>query len=285
MQAKTSINQPIAGRMLPLPLQQQEGRNLIDQPGFPIDAALDKDVMTARAFPRDVGQCLKNIELTISMSPEVAASCYYTVPRAGKTITGASIRLAEICSSFWGNMQSGTRVIANNGKSIVVEGWCLDLETNDKVSHEISRGIVTKDGKPYSTDMQNTTIAAASAIAFRNVIFKTIPRVFIDQALQKAMDRAVMSPSQKAFEKKRQGVFEGLERLGVRIDKLFPFFGKSSLQDIDPEDLKVIIGIGTSIKEGIIKAEEAFCLPQSRASHVNNLIPDDEPGLDTGDDR
>ena len=148
MQAKTSTNQPIPNSVLPFPVQQQEGRSLIDQPGFTIEAAIDKDVMTARAFPRDVRQCLKNIELTIFMSPEVAASCYYTVPRAGKNITGASIRLAEICSSFWGNMQSGTRVISNNGKSIVVEGWCLDLETNARVSHEISRGIITKDGKP-----------------------------------------------------------------------------------------------------------------------------------------
>ena len=131
--------------------------------------------------------------------------------------------------------------------------------------------------------MQNTTIAAASAIAFRNVIFKTIPRVFIDQALQKDMDLAVMSRNQEAFEKKRQSVFEGLERLGVRIDKAISFFGKSSIQEIDLEDLKVIIGTGTSIKEGMIKAEEAFSLSESRTSHVNGLIPGDEHDLDTGE--
>ncbi len=267
-----AISTPAHNNVHPFPTPKQEGRNLIDQPGFTIEALIDKDVMTAKAFPRDVRQCLKDIELTICMSPEVAASCYYTLPRAGKTITGPSIRLAEICSSFWGNMQSGTRVISNNGKSVVVEGWCLDLETNAKVSHEISRGIVTKDGKPYSADMQNTTIAAASAIAFRNVVFKTIPKVFIDQALQKAMDMAVMTRNQEAFEKKRQNMFENLERLGIRIEKVFAFFGKSSVQEFDLEDMKMVYGIRTSIKEGMIKADEAFALSESRSDMVNSLI-------------
>lgn len=258
------------------PAPKQEGRNLTDQTGFSIEVAIDKDVMTAKAFPRDVRQCVKNIELTISMSPEVAASCYYTLPRAGKTITGPSIRLAEICSSFWGNMQSGTRVISNNGKSVVVEGWCLDLETNAKVSHEICRSIVTKDGKPYSTDMQNTTIAAASAIAFRNVVFKTIPKIFIDQALQKAMALAVMTSNQEEFEKKRQAMFESLERLGVCAEKVFSFFGKSCIQEFDLEDMKAIYGTRTSIKEGMIKADEAFIIPESNADKINGLISEIE---------
>ncbi len=270
-----AISNPTHNNVRQFPASKQEGRNLTDQTGLTIEAVIDKDVMTAKAFPRDVRQCLRNIDVTISMSPEVAASCYYTLPRAGKSITGPSIRLAEICSSFWGNMQSGTRVISNNGRSVVVEGWCLDLETNAKVSHEISRGIVTRDGKLYSTDMQNTTIAAASAIAFRNVIFKTIPKVFIDQALQKAMDVAVMTSNQEDFEKKRQNMFESLERLGISREKVFAFFGKSSIQEFELEDMKAIYGVRTSIKEGMLKAEEAFALPESRSNHINSLIVDD----------
>ena len=269
----------------PFPKPQKDGVSITDQPGFNIESSIDKDVITARAFPRDVHKCVKNIEMTIAMSPEVAASCYYTVPRAGKSITGASIRLAEICSSFWGNMQSGTRIVSNNGKSVVVEGWCLDLETNAKVSHEVSRGIVNKKGEPYSTDMQNTTIAAASAIAFRNVIFKTIPRVFIDQALQTAMNIAVMTRTQEEFEKNRKKMFEVLEHLGVRVANIFTFFGKSSIQEFEVEDMRMISGVRTSIKEGMLKAEEAFALPESRAEKINNLIADDGYDLDTGEVR
>ena len=274
----------------PFPKPQHAGISITDQPGFNIESSIDKDVITARAFPRDVIKCMKNIELTISMSSEVAASCYYTIPRGKKTITGASIRLAEICSSFWGNMQSGTRVISNNGKSVVVEGWCLDLETNSKVSHEVSRGILTREGTCYTTDMQNMTIAAASAIAFRNAIFKTIPKVFLEQALQTARNMAVLTPAvttsgQEEFEKNRQKMFRVLEHLGVRVANIFTFFGKSSIQEFEVEDMRMISGVRTSIKEGMLKAEEAFALPESRAEKINNLIADDGYDLDTGEVR
>ncbi len=139
-------------------------------------------------------------------------------------------------------------MISNNGKSVVVEGWCLDLETNTRVSHEVSRGILTREGTSYTTDMQNMTIAAASAIAFRNSIFKTIPRVFLDQALQTAMNMAVMTSGQEEFENKRQNMFEYLERIGVRLANIFAFFGKSSIQEFDVEDMRVIYGVRTSIK-------------------------------------
>ena len=119
-------------------------------------------------------------------------------------------------------------MISNNGKSVVVEGWCLDLETNTRVSHEVSRGILTREGTSYTTDMQNMTIAAASSIAFRNAIFKTIPRVFLDQALQTAMNMAVMTSGQEEFENKRQNMFEYLERIGVRLSNKFASFCKFS---------------------------------------------------------
>ena len=278
-----SNNTRNSGNVHRFPTPQQDTKVLIEQSGFTIEAVIDKDVMTAKAFPRDVHKCVKNIELTISMSPEVAASCYYSITMGKKTITGASIRLAEICSSFWGNIQSGTRVISNNGKSIVVEGWCLDLETNTRVSHEVSRGILTREGTSYTTDMQNMTIAAASAIAFRNAIFKTIPRVFLDQALQTAMNMAVMTSGQEEFENKRQNMFEYLERIGVRLANIFAFFGKSSIQEFGVEDMRVIYGVKTSIKEGMIKAEEAFALPETRADRISSMIEmEDDRDLDCG---
>ena len=285
MQAQFVTNQHTNNNVPPSPPPSQEGmdfleniKTLSEHPGFSMGGVVDKDVITARAFPRNIRQCMDNVEATIAMSPEVAASCYYTLTkRPGTAITGASIRLAEIFASFWGNIQAGTRVISNNGKSVVVEGWCMDLETNAKVSHEVSRGILTKDKKPYSVDMQNTTISAASAIAFRNVVFKIIPRVFIDKALRKSMDIAVeadvLAKDKKAFEEKRHNMFEGLEkRLGVPSMRVLTFFGKDSIDAIDIEDLKIIRGVGTAIKDGMIKAEEAFVLPESRADQINNLI-------------
>ena len=49
--------------------------------------------------------------------------------------------------------------------------------------------------------------------------------------------------------------------------------------------MRMISGVRTSIKEGMLKAEEAFALPESRAEKINNLIADDGYDLDTGEVR
>lgn len=46
---------------------------------------------------------------------------------------------------------------------------------------------------------------------------------------------------------------------------------------------RVIYGVKTSIKEGMIKAEEAFALPQSRADRISAMIEmEDDRDLDCG---
>ena len=40
----------------------------------------------------------------------------------------------------------------------------------------------------------------------------------------------------------------------------------------DVEDMRVIYGVRTSIKEGMIKAEEAFALPETRADRISAMI-------------
>jgi hypothetical protein len=86
------------------------------------------------------------------------------------------------------------------------------------------------------------------------------------------MNMAVMTSGQEEFENKRQNMFEYLERIGVRLANIFAFFGKSSIQEFDVEDMRVIYGVKTSIKEGIIKAEEAFALPETRADRISSMI-------------
>jgi hypothetical protein len=240
-----------------------ENRAITDKPGFKVDAAIDTQVMTARSFPRDLKKCLEEIMDIVCMDEETAALCYFTLPpRKGqiKSITGPSIRLAEICSSFWGNLQAGTRVISNNGRSIVVEGWAWDLEKNLKISKEVTKSIISNTGNQYSESMQSTTFAAATAIAFRNAIFAIIPKVFTDKAYKKAMDIAVngINPEKTGFEKRRSKVFQSLEKYNINNEIVLSYFKKSSVEDINQEDLQEIIGIGTSIKDGFIRPEEAF---------------------------
>lgn len=231
--------------------------------GLTIGANIDTQVLTAKAYPRDIKRCMQEIVDILCIDEEIAAACYYTLPRDGKTLTGPSIRLAEICASVFGNIQAGTVFVSNDGKFIIVKGWCRDLEKNYTVETAVTKSIINKYNKPYSESMQATTMAAASAIALRNAIFKIIPQVFIDKAYKKAMDIAVGGKDKAKFESKRQKVFEGLENLKIPTDKVLKYYNKTSINDITPDELKEIIGIGTSIKDTFLPIDEAFVRPSN----------------------
>lgn len=257
----------------------EKKQSMTEQLGLKVDATIDTQIMTARAFPRNLKQCMDQILDLATMDSEIAASCYYTIPRAGQKITGPSIRLAEICASFWGNMQAGSRIISNDGKAIVVEGWCWDLEKNLKICSEVTKSIRGRDGKVYSSDMQATTCAAASAIALRNAIFKIVPQVFIEKAYKRAMDIAVNGTGDP-LEKRVKAVFERLENLGVKSFDVLKFYKKDASDQITKEELQEIIGIGTSIKDGYLKAEDAFVVQETRSSLIASMIPDEEESND-----
>ena len=178
-------------------------------------------------------------------------------------------------------MHAGTKFISNDGKRIIVEGWCWDLQSNLKVTSEVSRSILNKGGQQYNASMQETTVAAASAIALRNAIFKVIPRIFIEKVYKRAMDIAVNGiqvnnnqevSSEISFAVKREKTFERLEFYGIKASDVLSYFNKKSIKDIDREDLQTIMGVGTAIKDGYLKPEEAFISQASKSSQIGEII-------------
>ena len=81
-------------------------------------AEIDVQISTAKAFPRSLKQFQDRAMSMATFSEEIAASCSYALPRGGKSLEGPSVRLAEIIVSSFGNIRSGARVIANDGKTI-----------------------------------------------------------------------------------------------------------------------------------------------------------------------
>lgn len=241
--------------------QMNGRRNLTERLGLPINAVLDQQILTAQAFPRDEKKCLENILRIATMDTDIADSCYYTLPRDGKNISGPSIRLAEICFSQWGNIRAGTEVKSNDGNVVIVRGWCEDLQNNSSTSNEVTKAIRYSAshkryaGQTYSADMQATTIAAASAIALRNAIFKIVPQVFVEKAYKRCMESISEG---MAFQTRLRTVFERMDAIGIGSKTILEFFNKNTIDQITPEELTVIIGTGTAIKEGTLKAEEAF---------------------------
>lgn len=224
-------------------------------------ASIDMQISTAKKYPRDIQKVKVKMMQMACLDEETAEGCFYTLKRKGKggeekIIQGPSIRLAEIAATAFGNIRSGARVLSNNGKVIVCQGVCHDLENNVFYSMEASRRITTRDGYTYSDDMQVTTANAGCAIALRNAITKAVPLALIKPVMEAAKQRAVGDV--KSIATKRDKVISKLKQMGANLNSILAAVDCSKVEEITVDKLETLIGLGTALKEGETTLEEAF---------------------------
>lgn len=249
-------------------------------------AEIDSMISTAKAYPRNPQQAIEYAIQLATLDEATAQSCFYCLPRkekdgTKKEIRGGSIRLAEIMANAWGNLHAATRIVENDGKHITAEGVAWDLQANVKIAmqNKVSIWFGAKDGKggyQANMDMQTMLSNAASAKALRNAIFKVIPKALCDKVRDAAMQFAV--GDQKTINTKIAEVFDKLVKMGLDKEKILAYYGKASINEITPDELRSLIGVGTAIKEKYIKIEEVFAEEQegestlTAAEKINNLL-------------
>lgn len=221
---------------------------------------IDIQIATAKQYPRDLKKVLGNIRALATMDEETAEDCFYALKRGygndASLIEGLSVRLAEIFASSWGNLRVQTRIIGNDGKTITAQGVCHDLETNVAVCTEVKRRITNKQGQTFSEDMQVVTGNAASAIAFRNAIFKVIPKAYTKKVIEEIKQVALGEANN--HEMKRQSTIKWFEARGVSLDEILQYIEADCVESIDAEKLFTLRATCTAIKEGTTTIQETF---------------------------
>lgn len=221
---------------------------------------IDIQIATAKLYPRDLKRVLGNIRALATMDEETAEDCFYALKRGygndASLIEGLSVRLAEIFASSWGNLRVQTRIIGNDGKTITAQGVCHDLETNVAVSVEVKRRITNKQGQTFSEDMQVVTGNAASSIAFRNAVFKVIPKAYTKKVIEEIKQVALGQANN--HEMKRQSTIKWFEALGVSLDEILQYIEADCVESIDAEKLLTLRATCTAIKEGTTTIQETF---------------------------
>ena len=223
---------------------------------------IDVQISTAKRFPRSIGQVKKDMLSFATLDQETAESCFYSLPRGGKTIQGPSVRLAEIAVSCYGNLRAGVRVLetVSNGDSphVVLQAVCHDLEKNTCVTIEKRRRIVGKKSKGGAIDEDDINLAcnAGSAIAFRDCVFKVVPGALIKPVYEQA--KAVAIGDAKTLSERRERAIAAFGKMGVKLDKILASLSKKSLEEIDLADLETLFGLHTAIKDGHTTIDEAF---------------------------
>ena len=244
-------------------------------------AEIESQIATAKRYPRDIKVFKDKLMTMANLDQETAESCYYALPRAGKPIDGPSVRLAEIALSCYGNCAAEADVLNEDDKFIYAMGQCRDLENNIAVRIKVRRRITTKKGKRFNDDMIAVTANAACAIALRNAIFKIVPGAYLKPVFDKCKKTAVGNV--KSLANKRAEVIKRLMQFGVVEERILKVLNRNSVDEVTFDDVAILIGLGTAIKDGDTTVEEAFPPDFKEAQKENQKTIKKEAGSEVVD--
>lgn len=156
-------------------------------------AEVKAQVIMAKQFPRD-GKTVADNVLRECTRPTLAEAAVYTFPRGKETVTGPSIRLAEVLARNWGNCTFGYEVLERktaNGKTpgcSVISAYAWDLETNIRVARqfEVKHWRSTKSGGYALTDDRDIYELEANMASrrIRACILQMIPGDLTNMAVE-----------------------------------------------------------------------------------------------------
>jgi hypothetical protein len=227
-------------------------------PTLPMQAggAVNVQVATARQFPRSITTFIQRATEMATLTPDIAASCIYALPRDGKTIEGPSARLAEIVANAWGNLRIQAGATENDERYITARGEAWDVEANTAIAFEVRRRITNRRGDTFNDDMISVTGNAAASIALRNAVFKAVPSSFWRPIYLKC--RQVVAGDARTFSSRREEQLKALAVMGVTEQQICGLLKVKGKLDITLEHMTTLVGIYNSIKDGESSIEEAF---------------------------
>lgn len=243
-------------------------------------AEVDVQIATAHRFPRSLAAFKKDVLDAVTLDPETAESCVYYRPVGKKKneqtgqfeesyAEGPSIRMAEIVAASYGNIRAGARTIEKNERFVKVQGVCHDLQKNVYASIEVTEATVKRDGTPYDERLRVVIEKAAHAKAYRDAVFKVVPRAFLKTAIEEA--KRVAAGEGASIGQRREKAAQWLASIKMPEARVFAALGVKGWEDVGVEKLQVLTGIKTAIKEGEITINEAFPVADSGAEKSNPL--------------
>lgn len=230
-------------------------------------AEINQQIMTAKAYPRDITTFRKDVVTSATIDENVAKSCMYALKRKNadgstKMIEGPSARFAEIVAQSWGNCRAGARVVEVGETHITAQGFFYDLQNNIAITFEVMRPIVGKKsdehphGKRFSNDMISVTGNAACSIALRNAVFKGVPKAFWNHGYLAA--RGVVAGDLATIGERRTKAIKAFEQWGIVPEQIYALLGVKGAPDMTLDHIVFLGGLHSSIQEGEQKAEDAF---------------------------
>ena len=107
--------------------------------------------------------------------------------------------------------------------------------------------------------MQVVTGNAAGAIAFRNAVFKVVPKAVINNTV-KAIKQVAIGQANN-LEERKSNMLKFFASIGVTKEMVLSYLEVEAAEQIDMEMVMEMVGLVNAIKEGTTTKEEALINP------------------------
>lgn len=232
-------------------------------------------MVIAKRFPRNETASYQRI-MQACKRKALAERAVYAYPRGGETVSGPSIRLAEVLAQSWGNIDFGViELEQKNGESTMMS-YAWDLETNTRqakvftIRHERH----TKSGVKRLTDPRDVYELAANqgARRLRACILGVIPGDVVDAALAECEKTAEGNNSDPLPDRIRKMVAAFTE-IGVNQDAIEAKL-RHKMDATTAVEIRTLGKIFNSIRDGFSSIESHFDTlqaPEQQSDAVSDL--------------
>jgi hypothetical protein len=198
--------------------------------------------------------------------PGLASKAFYSYPRAGETVSGPTIRLAEELARCWKNIEYGIKELSqDNGKS-EMQAFAWDLEANTMSVQNFTNPHAreVRDKKTKQTTIKQLTSlrdiyennANMAGRRLRARILAVLPADFVEEAIAECK-RTLAGKNDTPLEDRIRKMVVEFEKLGVTREMIEKRLSRS-VETMNGDDLAEFIGIYNSLKEGQTKISAWF---------------------------
>lgn len=216
-------------------------------------------LVIAKRFPRDEARAYSAMMAACSRKA-LADAAIYAYPRAGQTISGPSIRLAEELARCWGNMSYGTRELSRKEGVSEMEAFAWDEETNVRSVQQFTVRHIrdTRSGGVKLTEERDIYELTANQAGrrLRARILAIIPHD-IQQAAVDQCRKTVAGATDEPLSDRARKMVAAFAKFGATAEQIEAKIGHPIAQ-ITPDDIADLTAIYTSLRDGQSKVGDWF---------------------------
>lgn len=216
-------------------------------------------LIVAKRFPRDEFAAFEKV-MNSCKRRSLAEASTYAFPRAGQTVSGPSIRLAEELARAWGNIDYGIRELSQKHGESEMEAYCWDLETNVFSSQKftVKHERHTRNGVSALVDPRDIYELTANQAArrLRARILAVLPPDLVEKALEEC-GKTLAGTNDEPIGERVKKMLAAFARMGVTSKHIEGRLRKP-LTEILPDEIAELVQIHNSLRDNMSRASDWF---------------------------